>query len=163
MSETEFESITSILREQGVEFESIEHEAVRTSEEAAKVRGQELKVGVKALVMKFKRNGKDFFCVMDIPADRKLDFKKAKQVLQAQEVKFASEQEVIEQTGCEPGGVPPFGYSKKLAFLVDQKIFEQENLEFNAGLKTKSIRIESAGLKKVFDSLGVAYFDLTVS
>ncbi len=134
---------------------------MRTSAEAAQVRGQPLSQGVKALVVKFKRGGKEFFAVLDLPADRKLDWKKAKQVLRAAEVRFANEQEVLAQTGCEPGGVPPFGHSNQLALLVDEKLFGQETVEFNAGLKTKSIRLASAGLKKVFDAIGTAYFDLS--
>ncbi|MBI5177089.1 hypothetical protein HY995_03305 [Candidatus Micrarchaeota archaeon] len=160
MSQSEFEKIASILTSAGVPFEVIEHEPVRTSAEAAAVRGQRLSIGVKALLVKFSRKGKVFFCIADIPADRRLDWKKMRKVLQASEARFASEAEVAGQTGCEPGGVPPLGFARQLAILADPKIFEQQESEFNAGLKTRSIHLASAGLKKVFDSIGVAYFDL---
>jgi Ala-tRNA(Pro) deacylase len=160
MSEAEFERIKKIFEDAGAQYEVFEHEPVRTSAEAAQVREQGLEVGVKALVVKFKRQGKEFFVVIDVPAHKKLDWKKAKKILQASEVNFAKENEVVEQTGCEPGGVPPFGHKNKLAVLVDPKIFEQDFLEFNAGLKTKSVRVGSKQLKKALDAIGAAYFDL---
>ncbi|MBI5036079.1 hypothetical protein HZC09_01930 [Candidatus Micrarchaeota archaeon] len=160
MSESEFEKMEGILKEAGVTFEVMEHEAVRTSAEASKARGTKDSEGVKALVVKFKRKDKEFFVVINVPADRKMHWKKAERVLQAQEVMFATPEEVFENTGCEPGGVPPFGHLKKLPLLVDNKVFEEENSAFNAGLTTKSIKLKSRDLKKVFDSLGAAYFDL---
>ena len=106
---------------------------------------------------KCRRKGKEFFIVINIPADRILDWKKAKKALQANDCRLAQEHEVKEKTNCEVGGVPPLGDA--LPILADPKIFNEKTLEFNAGLKTKSIRVESNELKKVFDRLGVAYFD----
>ena len=161
MSETEFNKITALLDAAGAKYEVYEHVAVRTSIEAAAVRGSALKEGVKALLVKFHRKGKDFFAILNIPADKKLDFEKAKKVLQAEgEVKFAKLNEVEEITGCEPGGVPPLGHKNELALLVDPRIFENEFLEFNAGLKTKSVRVEKEGLRKAFNHAGAAYFEL---
>ncbi len=162
MAEEEYEKIIKLITEENVPFETFEHIAVRTSAEAAIVRGAEIKQGVKALVIKFKRSTGDFFAVCDIPADRKLDWKKAKIVFKATDARMATEEEVVEHTNCQPGGVPPFGHGKTLGIIVDPHVFDEETLEFNAGLKTKSVRIKSRDLKKVFEKIGVAYFDLTL-
>jgi len=153
--------VTKTFADLGVPFQAIEHEPARTSAESASVRGGEIANGVKSLVVKVKRKEREFFTVINLPADKKLDWKKAKAVLQADDVRFASEAEVAEKTGCEPGGVPPFGHSNDIAILVDRKVLERETSEFNAGLKTKSVRLATADLKKAFDSVGVAYFDLS--
>ena len=50
----------------------LEHEAVITSEDAAKTRGFKLKQGIKAILL---TNEKDFV-VVNIPADKKVDIKK---------------------------------------------------------------------------------------
>ena len=161
MSETEFDKIVSMLSQAGATFSVSEHEAVRTSAEAAAVRGGQLKQGVKSLLVKFHRKGKDFYAILNIPADKKLDFDKAKKVLQAEgDVKFAKPDEVLERTGCEPGGVPPLGHRNEVAILVDPRIFENKELEFNAGLKTKSVRVDAAGLRKAFEQAGAAFFEL---
>ncbi len=157
MSETEFENIKRIFTENQVEFTALEHAEATTSAEAAAARNSKLSQGVKAMVVKCTRKGKEFFIVIDIPANRILDWKKVKKALQANDCRLADQGQVKEKTNCEVGGVPPFGHS--LPILADSRIFNEKTLEFNAGLKTKSIRVQSAGLKKVFEKLGVAYFD----
>lgn len=163
MGETEFELIKTTLTGLGITFQEFEHQQVRTSEEAAAVRGSKLSEGIKALVVRFTRPnqaGRRWFAVVDIPADRKLDWKKAKALLQANDVALAQEADVVAQTGCAPGGVPPFGHANRLAIIADPSIFLQEYSEFNAGLKTRSIRIKSADLRKALDSLGAAYLQV---
>ena len=163
MAEEEFERIVAALNAAGAAFTQSDHPAVRTSAEAAAMRGSSLSQGVKALVVKFKRKNtpsNEFFAVIALPADCRLDFNKAKAVLKADEIKLASEAETVQQTGCQPGGVPPFCHRNKLALLADPTLFRQEELDFNAGLPTRSIRLAAEGLKKAFDAYGVAYFDL---
>src|SRR3989338_6008950 len=155
MAEAEFEKVTKTFADLGLPFTVLEHEPARTSLEAAAVRNGDIKDAVKSLLVKFKRKENEMFAVINVPADKKLDWKKAKAVLQADDVRFASEQEVIDQTGCPPGGVPPFGHAAGLAVLVDNKVLERQTSEFNAGLKTKSVRLATTDLKKAFDSVGV--------
>lgn len=161
VSQTEYDRVASVFTSLGLAFTPLEHEPARTSLEAAAVRNGDIRDAVKSLLVKFKRKEKELFAVINVPADRKLDWKKARAVLQADDVRFASEQEVIDQTGCPPGGVPPFGHPAGLAILVDNKVLERQTSEFNAGLKTKSVRLATADLKKAFDSVGAAYFDLS--
>lgn len=47
--------IKELLNSNGITYEVSEHEPVYTSEQAAKVRGVELKTGVKALVLKQRK------------------------------------------------------------------------------------------------------------
>ena len=92
MGEAEYERIVQVFKDNQISIETFEHVAVRTSAEAALVRGADIKQGVKALVVKFKRKGNEFFLVFAIPADKKLDWKKAKTVLQANECRMATEE-----------------------------------------------------------------------
>lgn len=156
MGEDEFQRITALLERASAAFEVVEHAAVRTNEEAAAATGRPLAGRVKALLVKFKRKGQSFFALFAVPADKRLDFKKAQAILQASEVRFASLAEVVEQTGCEPGGVPPFGHPHPLAVLVDATLYQQPTLELNAGLTTRTIRLANTELRKAFDAAGVA-------
>ncbi|MBI4361186.1 YbaK/prolyl-tRNA synthetase associated domain-containing protein [Candidatus Micrarchaeota archaeon] len=160
MSQTEFENLKRILEEQGVSFQVIEHLEVRTSEESALARGTSLSEGVKALLVRFERRGQTFFVVVNLPADKKLDLKKVKKVLQAEDVALAKPEEVVQKTGCELGAVPPFAHKEKMAILVDPRIFKQPWSAFNAGLKTKSIKMRSADLRTTFKSIGAAELDV---
>ncbi len=161
MSEAEFEKIKALFESAGVPFEVIEHASVKTSQEAALARGSPLSQCVKPMLVKFKRNGADFFVVVNIPADKRLDLKKVKTVLKAQDARLASLGEVAEQTGCELGAVPPIGHKNKLAVLVDLQVFDEAVSEFTAGLQTRSIRLKSVDFRKTLKALGAAGFDVT--
>ncbi|MFH0714325.1 MAG: YbaK/EbsC family protein [Candidatus Diapherotrites archaeon] len=147
MGEQEAEKIQELLREKGIEFRVLEHEPVYTSEQAAKVRGVELKQGVKAMVCKTVE-GKIVLGL--IPADRKLDFKKMAEVFETKHVSLASPQEVLKATNCEIGSVSPFcGILSAIPTLLDSRVLDNELVEFNIGLHTLSIAMKPQDLQKV--------------
>lgn len=90
------EKIKSLLTENSVEFETFEHEPVRTSEEASKVRtGYSLSNGAKAIVLRVKKSGVGkFFVMLVIPADKKFDPVKLKNNFALTDIRFATEEEV---------------------------------------------------------------------
>jgi len=143
-----------LLTQNGYWFETFEHEEVRTSEEAAKLRtGYTIRQGAKALIVKIKQQGgiKKFVMVV-IPGDKKFDNAKSKSILQAKEIRFATEEEVVEITnGVRPGGVPPFGNLFGLEVYVDPSLLQNEKIVFNAGDRRFSIGIKSQDYKKLVD------------
>lgn len=155
----EVERIKAMLAEANVNFEVIEHEPVRTSEDAARIRNAPLKAGIKAIVVK-QRDTQNFY-VADIPADKKVDFKKLEKIIGCNSLTMASPQEVLEETGCEVGGVPPLGHKNQLTIYVDRNVFENDFNEFNAGLTTVSVRINSNELEKVFNALKATFCDIS--
>ncbi len=136
---TVFDQIINLLDAEGVEYRALEHEPVRTSEQAAEVRGTPLERGAKALVLD---TGQGYVMAV-ISAARKVDFKALKQFLGTKRVQMARPEQVLEATGCEPGGVPPFGNLFGLRVLVDPSIAEQELIDFNAGERTRSIEMRA--------------------
>lgn len=161
MSEAEFENTKAVLEAAGVPFEVLEHVPVVSSEEAAAASGSPLAQRLKCMLVKFTRSGKDFFVMVNLPANKRLDLKKVKSVLQAQEAKLGSKDDVLEQTGCVFGAVPPVGHKNKLAVLVDLKVFDAPITDFSAGLQTKSIRLKSADFRAALKKMGAAGFDVT--
>ena len=133
------ETIEVLLKDRW--FEKFEHEAVRTSEEAAEVRkNYTLEQGTKALIVRIKKSANKKFVMIVVPGDKKFDTKKAREVLDAKDIRFASPSEVSEITnGIVPGGVPPFGNLFDLEVYVDEKVFNNEKIIFNAGDKRVSI------------------------
>jgi len=129
-----------------------EHQAVITSEEAAKTRGDQLKEGIKALLF---TNGNDGWVIVDIPADRKVDQKKVAETLgwSKGKIRMATKEEVLQKTGCEIGAVPPFGHKEKIQIIVDTGVFNNQNSAFNIGLRTHSIKIPTAEMKILFESI----------
>src|SRR5258708_6284261 len=93
------------LTHEGVAFREAHHEATRTSEESARARGEEMRVGGKALLVKVDNT----FRLFILSADRKLDSAAVRQYFGAKKMRFATPEELMEMTGLVPGSVPPFG------------------------------------------------------
>jgi len=143
--------IVSLLKQNGVWFETFEHEPVRTSEEAAKVRsGYSLEQGAKALIVRSKTKSGNIFVMLVMPAHLRLDTKKAKQYLQTKDLRFATEEEIKQITaGIQIGGVPPFGNLFNIKTIVDPNLFENEKIVFNAGDRSFSVGMKSDDYKKI--------------
>src|SRR5205807_4593160 len=134
---TVFERIESWLKQSGVPFTVLHHEPVFTSEQAAAVRGAGLASGAKALVVKA---GEKFVLIV-LPADRKLDSKKAREAFGAKALRFASKAEVEQLTGLQPGSIPPFGRLFNLPTYCDPALADNPSINFNAGDHTISVQM----------------------
>lgn len=160
MSDAEFEKVKAVLEAASVPYEVLDHAAVVSSEEAAAATGIPLGQRLKCMLVKFVRGGKDFFVMVNLPADKRLDLKKVKDVLKAQDARLGSKDDVLAQTGCVFGAVPPVGHAQKLAVLVDLTVFDSAVVEFSAGLQTKSVRLKSADFRAALKKNGAAGFDV---
>ena len=161
MSSKETDAIKAFFDSIPVPYTIIEHEPVRTSEEAAKVRGGSVEDGVKAMLVDVHRKERQFYVVADLAANKKLDLKKLKEVLKADDVKLCPLDKVESVCGCAPGGVPPLGHTPKIPVLVDNSVFTRTSSEFNIGQNTVSARLATTDLKKAFEAYGAAFFDFS--
>ena len=155
--EEEMSKLLDLFSGRGVEHQLYEHEAVYTSEEASRVRGVELKSGVKALVLK-SDDGR--YLLADLAADRKADIKKLQEISGMKRLHFATREEVLSTTRCEPGSVHPFGDLFGLPTYLDPSVLENEYVNFNIGLLTKSVRIKRDDLTRLLGAV-VAEFAKT--
>jgi Ala-tRNA(Pro) deacylase len=135
-----FERLEAWLQQKGVPFGVLRHEPVFTSEQAAAVRGTPLASGAKALVMK----AGDDFLMLVLPADRKLDSRKARTALGVKSLRFASREEVEQLTGLQPGAIPPFGSLFGLRTTCDPALAENASINFNAGDHAVSVQMAYA-------------------
>src|SRR5712692_290009 len=108
------------LKQHAVSFTIIRHEAAYTSEQAAAVRGTTLASGAKALVVK----AGDAFVLLVLPANRKLDSRKARDGLGVKGLRFATREEVEQRTGLQPGSIPPLGSLFDLPTYCDPALAE---------------------------------------
>ena len=139
--------IRAYLQESGVHFRELHHEPTRTSEKSARVRGEELRNGGKAMLLKVG----NVFRLFVLSAARRLDSSKVKQYFGVKRLRFATREELLELTGLEPGSIPPFGSPIfDMELFVDSSITDNERIAFNAGSLTDSI------IMKVKDYLRLA-------
>jgi len=143
MSEKIASDIEERLRRSGADFRILEHAPVFTSEQAAIARGVELRTGVKALVCKTSDGG---FLLALCPADRRVDLGLIARLEGTKRICLASPEEVREVTDCEIGSVPPFGHRTPLKTYMDRRLLENERVNFNIGLHTRSASIGSGDL-----------------
>jgi Ala-tRNA(Pro) deacylase len=127
------------LEEAGLPFELLTHAPVRTSEEAARVRGTRLDEGAKALVV--RAGDRYVHCVL--PAHRRADNAALRTILGTRTLRFATPEELDGLTGCAPGAVPPFGNLFGLPVFVDEELAARERIAFNAGSNTVSITMRA--------------------
>ena len=152
MGQEEVNRIKAFFSEMGINPVYLKHEAVITSEDAAKTRGFELKQGIKAILF---TNDNNKWVIADIPADKKVDAKKVAEQLgwSKSKIRMATPEEVLQKTGCEPGAVPPFGHKETLLILIDQGVYDNQENAFNIGLRTHSVKIKTEFMKRVFDRI----------
>lgn len=134
--------IISLLTKHGAWFETFEHEAVRTSEEAAALRPEyTLHQGAKALIVSVKYSPEQKKLLMLVfPADMKFSEKKVKAALGIKSIRFATKEESDAVTsGVEFGGVPPFGNLFELEVICDPAVLANEKIIFNAGDRSFSV------------------------
>lgn len=148
-----YEAVIALLEAHGVEFRRFEHAPVRTSEEAALVRGTPLEQGAKALVLETDSG----LVVAVLSAARRVDYRALKRHLGSKRVQMAPAETVRKATGCEPGGVPPFGHIFGLPTLVDPSLLELEYMDFNAGDRSRSVEMRTADYLKVSGAHVVAF------
>lgn len=142
---TVLEKIVELLDQNHIEYQLTEHEPVRTSEEAARVRGTDIHSGAKAMIAK---SGITYYLVV-LPADKKIDWKSLKHVLEVKDISLAALEEAEQLTGLKMGAVPPFGSILNLATVFDEEIAKIEKVNFNAGEQTRSISMKSEDLIKL--------------
>lgn len=135
MSSTVLDRLKSLLDDNSVEYEILEHAPVFTSEQAAAARGTPIMYGAKALVCKAGRS----FCLLVMPAGLKLSTKAVRYALKIQRLRFATEAELMDLTGLTPGCVPPFGSLFDLPTYCDEKLASNPRVFFSAGSHTVSI------------------------
>ncbi len=136
MPDAILDQIRRLLTEAGVEFREVHHKPTFTSEEAATARGEELRIGGKALLIKTDAD----FRLFVLSAVRKFQSSAVRRQLKLKKTRFASADELRELTGLVPGAVPPFGRPiLPFELYVDRSILSNPRIAFNAGSLTDSI------------------------
>lgn len=130
-------------------YKKVSHIPTFNSEESAKARGEDISVGGKAIIMKI--DGK--FVMFVLSASKKISSISLRKLFQAKRIRFATEEELYELTGLKPNCVPPFGRPLiDVDLYVDNSIFENEKIAFNAASRTDSIIMDIEQYKKLVES-----------
>lgn len=139
--------IIALLRGSGVQFRELEHEPTPTSADAARVRGEPIGAGAKALLVK----GDGVLRVFVLPGDLRMHSAAVKRQLKVKDLRFATPEELLSLTGLVPGSVPPFG-DPVLPFplFADVQVGARHpQVAFNCGLLTRSVIMQAADWDRI--------------
>jgi len=147
-----YKNIKGILSELNIPFEEMEHPPVMTCEDSARYRAERGWKGVGSKNILFHAKGRFYLVVTK--AEKEIKARRFKKEFGTKNIRFATPDEVKEITDCEIGALPPFGYlNKELPIYVDEEIFEHDYFMFNPAVHTKSIRIRTEDLRKIYTSI----------
>ena len=140
------EKIRRFLAEHDVRFRELHHEPTYTSEDSARVRGEDIRIGAKALLLKVG----DDFRLFVLSAALRVDSLAVRSHFGVRKTRFATADELRALTGLVPGSVPPFG-APILPFelYADPSVFDNERMAFNAGSLTDSIFLRTEDYRRI--------------
>jgi Ala-tRNA(Pro) deacylase len=142
MATSTFLQIKELLDKHNAKYVHYTHEHVHTSQDAAAIRNTNLDDAAKAIICKLQRkDGTYVFIQAVIQASKRIDLKKLKILLDSKNVALASPDEVLRETGCTIGSVPPFGILFNIQVYFDEGLLTRESIVFSAGTHTDSIEM----------------------
>jgi Cys-tRNA(Pro)/Cys-tRNA(Cys) deacylase len=93
--------------------------------------------------------------VVVLPGDKRVDLKAAARALGVKNVKLASPEVVLHETGYPAGGTPPLGHAKPLPVLLDQSLFEHPEGYGGGGAHELLVKIAPDELKRATNGVVV--------
>jgi Ala-tRNA(Pro) deacylase len=134
------------LDENKIKYVKITHSRAYTAQEIAAsvhIPGKEL---AKTVIVRVN----DGFAMVVLPASRKINFDRLKNVVGNNEIKLAHEDEFKGLfPDCEVGAMPPFGNLYNLPVYVASALAEDKEIAFNAGTHTDVIRVSYSDFEKL--------------
>ena len=140
-------TVTRYLDEQGISYEVVEHLDTYSAADEARAAGVPPDHAAKTIAL----HDHDRLRLAVIPASRRLDLHKAREVLGARSsLRLASEEEMAsEAAGFEVGALPPLGPLLPAPEIVDLRLLEHEQILFSGGDHRHSVLIDPNDLVEI--------------
>jgi len=127
------------LKKSGLRYEVIEHAPAFTAHETAVKSHVPDKDLAKTLIVQTDNK----YCMVVMPADRRLDENLLCKEIKAKQLHLAQEEDLKPLfPDCELGAMPPFGNLYALPVYIEKSLTNDDKIVFNACSHTKSIRLK---------------------
>lgn len=153
MSETAYQKLKQFYTDNQVAFKEVEHAPGASAEEYHVALGCRYEQQLKCLLVKVYEPGNEHFVMVTIPAQKRADFEKIKQIFNAKKVRGATLDELRQVTGCEYGEVPPAGKIFDILLVMDKDFLREQEAYMNAGVVTKSFVVNPKDIVRVENPL----------
>jgi Ala-tRNA(Pro) deacylase len=126
------------LDRERIKYVSIQHSPAYTAQEvaaSAHIPGRDM---AKTVIVKIE----GVMAMVILPANRKVVLAELRELVDADRVTLASEEEFKARfPDCEPGAMPPFGNLYGMEVYVAPNLAQEEEIAFNAGTHTEVIKL----------------------
>lgn len=156
MSSVTSTPVTRSLDEMGIPYRFFVHPgSVQSLEQAARERGQRPEQIVRSIL--FRLAGGDYVMVL-VAGPQQIAWPTIREYLGVSRMSMASEEEVLEQTGYPLGAVSPFGLPVPMRVLVDDSVFEEEEISIGSGVRYSTVIMKSVDLRKALGQVETGCF-----
>ncbi|MBD3329369.1 hypothetical protein GF357_02645, partial [Candidatus Dojkabacteria bacterium] len=142
-----YKKLEKFLKKNEIPFGEVEHDPAGNAMQYHKVLSVEYEKLVKAILLKFKNQKKDELAVVIVQANKQVDLEQMRILLDAKEIRLATDKELKDATDCDSGELHPFGSIYGAKALMDQDLLKQEKIYFRAGLRDVSFTVAPERLK----------------
>jgi len=149
MAESTYQKLKQFYSDNQITFREIEHSPGASAEEYHNALGCRYEQQLKCLLIKVYEQGKEYFVMITISAQKRADFEKIKQMFNAKKVRGATLDELRQVTGCEYGEVPAAGKIFNIRLVMDKDFLNENEVYMNAGIVTKSFVVNPQDLIRV--------------
>lgn len=139
-----FEDLKAFLTREGIWHEFLSKDDTRQAEQVSKTTGLHLDDIAKSLLFKA---GNDF-CLAIIQGSKRVSSKKLRQLLDEENVRLASAEEVLDVTGFAIGAVPPMGLKNKIKCIIDSAVTKKEKVWAGGGANDKLVHLKVEDIVK---------------
>ena len=149
MAQTAARTFLNELDAVGVHYDLIPHAHTETALDEAEAVGVEPAHVAKTIIIVTRKG----FVRAVLPASRRLDMDKVRDLLDTPGARLASEKEIAAAyPGFELGAVPPFGGPRDRV-LIDGRLAARESVVMEAGCHDESVRIRMKDLSRITGAL----------
>ncbi len=144
------------LNQLGIAYDSYEHPAVFTSEDAEQHWRGIGGTPVKNLFLRNKKGNREYLVILGI--EKRADLQQLVKIIGDDRFSFGSADRLMQTIGLTPGSVSPFGLlnenSGRVQVMIDADLRDAERLIFHPNINTASVTISFADLQKFLASTG---------
>lgn len=144
-----YSKIKNYFTTNNIIYREIKHDPGASAEDYHKALGCRYEQQLKSLLLKIYENGKEYFVVLTIPAQKRADFETIKTAMNAIKVRMATQEELKVNTGCSYGELPPLGKIFNLQLIMDKDFLIEQETFMNAGKVDISFVVNPLDLQKL--------------
>jgi len=153
--------ILDALDRAGAAYRLFTHRPVMSYADADLARAESGFTGTESKSMVLRKG--NALLVSVILAGKQVDFKAIRAYLGGPKPRLATDADLREHFGAEPGNAYPLGFDPRIPVCVDPEVFAQEWLLFSPAVPTQTVQVRGADLRAVYALLGNPLEELRLS